>query len=295
MWMPLLLVLSMLSLSMGIELQSPGSADNGGKLILITVTQELVEGKYYSRDLGGIHFISQDGGVAITILGEGDLEEPLFTAFRPAGPNTASIASILGHQFLLLNTSTEGLVDYLIPPSMSARARKAANSHNPRKLERLLPKLSRDTSSNRENAFEELLSRREVQLIIAAAVAMGNEGITGAQYPAALPFYMIALRFAGRSPGSEIEFPSARSKRIVWPWQRTERCRNGYNCPRGRCPQDRSYNPCFGMCGDQCNCWWWVCLDCCWHPGCAAHDQWCYDYGVDSWVCWLTALVALIC
>jgi hypothetical protein len=32
---------------------------------------------------------------------------------------------------------------------------------------------------------------------------------------------------------------------------------------------------CFGMCGDGCNCWRWVCGDCCWHPGCAAHDAFC--------------------
>lgn len=32
---------------------------------------------------------------------------------------------------------------------------------------------------------------------------------------------------------------------------------------------------CFGMCGDGCSCWRWVCGDCCWHPGCAVHDAFC--------------------
>ena len=32
---------------------------------------------------------------------------------------------------------------------------------------------------------------------------------------------------------------------------------------------------CFGMCGNGCNCWAWVCGDCCVHPGCQIHDWTC--------------------
>ena len=299
--MQLLLISSMLSFSMGIAVTPPEPAESNRKLFLITITQELVEGKYYSEDLGGIHFISQDGGVSITVLGDEGIEEPLFIASRPSGPNTASIASILGHQFLLLNTTDEGLVDYVINPSMLSRAKTAVNSPNPRKLEQLLPKLSRDTSSNRENAFTQLLSQEEVQLVVAAAIAMGEQGITGVQYPAALPFYMTALRFAGQSLGGEMELPSAPSKRQVrsslwlWPWPRRERCHHGYKCRVGRCPRRRSYNRCYGLCGPQCTCWWWVCRDCCYNWSCATHDRICHTSGRDSWQCWLTAPIALLC
>ncbi len=291
MWTPILLVSLMLGSSLGIAIQSPNFDNEHEKLFLITITEDLVEGKFYSRDLGGIHFISQDGGVSITKLGDDGTEEPLFIASRPGGPNTASIASILGKQFLLLNSSTDGLVDYGIPPEMTNRAKSAASSPNPRKLERLLPKLNPDTSADRENSFEQLLARPEIQLIEAAAVAMGNEGITGIQYPAALSFYMTALHIAGQSPGSEIELQPARSKRFVWPWESTESCHHGYSCPVGECPINLpSINPCFGMCGPQCTCWWWVCGDCCWHLGCHDHDFICYVYGLSSWECRLAAL-----
>ena len=107
--MPLLLVLSMLSLSMCTGIQS---ANNRGRLTLITTTPKLVEGKYFSGDRG-IHFISKDGGISITMMDkDGDEEEPLFIVSKPAGPNVASFASILGHQFLLVNTSGDGLKEY---------------------------------------------------------------------------------------------------------------------------------------------------------------------------------------
>jgi hypothetical protein len=32
---------------------------------------------------------------------------------------------------------------------------------------------------------------------------------------------------------------------------------------------------CFGMCGPGCDCWKWVCGDCCYHPVCAVHDSYC--------------------
>ena len=36
-----------------------------------------------------------------------------------------------------------------------------------------------------------------------------------------------------------------------------------------------SGDQCYGMCGYGCDCWSWVCGDCCYHYGCAVHDSWC--------------------
>ena len=293
--MPLLLVLSMLSLSMCTGIQS---ANNRGRLTLITTTPKLVEGKYFSGDRG-IHFISKDGGVSITMMDkDGDEEEPLFIVSKPAGPNVASFASILGHQFLLVNTSGDGLKEYGVPPSLSARTRTAAKSRDPRRLQRLLPELNQNASAEEEDAFEQFLSHPDLQLIVDAAVAMGTEGITGTQYPAVLSFYATALRLARQVPGIEVphvpEPPASpvRSKRIVWWWERTERCHHGYDCPVNECPRIRSYNRCHGLCGPECTCWWFVCFDCCWHPGCSAHDTACLAGTV---VCWITAIIGLLC
>ena len=42
-----------------------------------------------------------------------------------------------------------------------------------------------------------------------------------------------------------------------------------------QCAHKPGQNQCFGMCGPGCSCWKWVCGDCCWHKGCAAHDSDC--------------------
>lgn len=46
-------------------------------------------------------------------------------------------------------------------------------------------------------------------------------------------------------------------------------------CPVGRCPFVRGRNRCFGMCGRRCDCWRFLCGDCCVHRGCEQHDACC--------------------
>ena len=157
-----------------------------------------------------------------------------------------------------------------------------------------------------EYALEQFLSHPDVQLIVDAAVAMGNEGITGKRFPAALPFFAAAMRFIKDVPRVKVHMPQpasvpVRSKRIVWPWEKTEKCYHGYKCPKGECPQKVSYNECLGVCGVECDCLAFVCGDCCWHKGCYDHDKFCEEQGFGTSFeanlkCWSTApLVVLRC
>lgn len=43
-------------------------------------------------------------------------------------------------------------------------------------------------------------------------------------------------------------------------------------------------NRCRGLCGLGCNCWKWICGDCCWHLGCYQHDL-CCNYSRFSTYC----------
>src|SRR5262249_39119607 len=43
----------------------------------------------------------------------------------------------------------------------------------------------------------------------------------------------------------------------------------------GACGESFDFG-CWGMCGPGCTCWWWMCVDCNWHPGCDHHDYICY-------------------
>ena len=279
MWKELLLLAA---LSAGVR----GDVDEG-KLNLITVAEEMIEGEYYSRNLGSIHFVSKSDSLSITTLGEN--EEKLFVGSRPSGPNSASVASILNSEFLLLNTPTDGIDDYSVSPSMSRKAEEAVKSPNHKKLDRLLPKLSHDTDEIRQSAYEQLVSRPEVELIIAAAKAMGDEGITGRKNPAALPFYMMALGLAKQQWESEVPPDPVRTKRWWW-WgdddedEETELCHHGHTCPVDECPESAE-SDCRGMCGKGCWCWSWVCGDCCWQRGCHGHDVCCGIYGYFSWAC----------
>merc|ERR1719318_655592 len=42
---------------------------------------------------------------------------------------------------------------------------------------------------------------------------------------------------------------------------------------------------CMGLCGKRCDCWKWVCGDCCIHTGCLEHDNACKSswWSTDCW------------
>ena len=50
---------------------------------------------------------------------------------------------------------------------------------------------------------------------------------------------------------------------------------------------DPNHDQCFGMCGDDCDCWEWVCGDCNRHWSCAQHDWFCQKVEQASWYDWL--------
>ena len=210
----------------------------------------MIKGEYCSRNLGSIHFVSKSDNLSITTLGEN--EEKLFVGLKPSGPNSASVASILNSEFLLLNIANR-LDDYSVPPSMSHETQEAVESPNHEKLDRLLPKLNYWTAQIRQSAYEQLVSRTEVELIIAAAKAMGDEGITGRKDPAALPFYMMALRLAKQRWESEdpVRTKGGGSGGVNGTETTEEECHHGHTCPVGECPAE---NGCRGMCGKGCWC-----------------------------------------
>jgi hypothetical protein len=92
---------------------------------------------------------------------------------------------------------------------------------------------------------------------------LGRRGISGRAFPASFELHSLAL-VVGKA--KETSLP---------PLEETV---SGTPTPRvksGRCAVEAEGDACFGMCGNGCNCWRWVCGDCCWHGGCAAHDDDC--------------------
>ena len=220
---------------------------------------------------------------------------------------SATLISVVGKEFLLVGKGRSTVDEYAVPVALS---RRVENAFKRRGIGlKLLRRLDRGmVNATRHGAFKELLNRPEVELIVAAARALGNTGLRGRENPAALTFYAFAKQLAkvkthfskGQEGGSGEPFSSStlsyhgqdmyREKRSP-----LEHCpniprgsifsSNNRHCPRGECPVG---SECHGMCGVSCS-WCWdfsfICDDCCFHRGCYDHDLCCARDGFFSWSC----------
>ena len=283
------------------------------KLRIISVTQERLEVEFYTP-AGGIHILSEvrSGGDTVRISITSTNGEPIFAADRPLGPSSG-LLSIVGNEFLVVNETLDSgetkLTEYVVPAAYSLRVKNAMKRHL--LGEKILRHLDRETVNvTGSSALEELMTRPEVEFIVEAAHALGNAGLYGVDNPAVMVFYTTAMRFA-KAIGNDIDEDAdvvgsgqvppevvslgKRAKRGFWDWVRpTEYCSNSRStCRRGWCPEG---GHCQGLCGPGCNCWRWVCGDCCWNRGCYWHDRHlCGPGGTSSVRCWLTAPAALVC
>lgn len=125
-----------------------------------------------------------------------------------------------------------------------------------------------------KNVLDEMLALPEARLLPNLSRALGAMGITGNAYPASLALHKIARQSAD-ALGIDLAPLST---------QATE----GSYCEA----YPNAGDSCYGMCGNGCSCWSWVCGDCCYHSGCAIHDSWCREG--EWWYCYnITAVVAL--
>jgi hypothetical protein len=124
------------------------------------------------------------------------------------------------------------------------------------------------------NVLDEMLALPEARLLPELSRSLGALGITGSAYPASLALHKIARQSADALAidVAPIAAPTA----------------EGSFCQA----YPNAGDQCYGMCGNGCSCWSWVCGDCCYHGGCAQHDTWCRQG--KWWYCYnITAVVAL--
>ncbi|XP_062520448.1 uncharacterized protein LOC134195439 [Corticium candelabrum] len=159
------------------------------------------------------------------------------------------------------------------------------------------------TSNEKEmaDAFHQLSLDPHARLLAKLSQALGEFGIYGYKSPASLPLHATALSVWRQSPTNETEkmadlesFEQRMQKgnlmvsrqqrrwlfaplvqRILEPANRVARsCRS--------LEDDHHNDACLGMCGGNCNCWIWVCGNCCWNRGCYEHDVCCRGTGTVS-------------
>lgn len=131
-----------------------------------------------------------------------------------------------------------------------------------------------------QDAFAELLLSPESTILPWLSRALGEKGITGVSHPASLDLHTFSA-LAARA--REIEVPSLDAASI--PGNEERGAQSSCNRPTA--------NQCYGMCGKGCNCWSWICGDCCYHGGCAAHDSDCRKCSWSNpWACTKCATMA---
>lgn len=200
------------------------------------------------------------------------------------------------------------------------------------------PDASEFQTTGELSAAQDFGDTAEYRLLPALSRALGELGFDGRSYPAALPLHLLALRAneeieRGLPSPESMQTPDGAgeggpSAPGVQPQGLQPgpcvpiKCTDGRSACLGtagclppapapvapRCPTNNGQslqgdpcgNRCYGMCGSDCSCWTWVCGDCNYHSGCAAHDDWCRSCSVWApWNCGLcyspTALVGLDC
>ena len=238
-----------------------------GVLTVHFIDKDMVLGSYMHPELDcGIHFNSTTDSLTITTL-NGSI---LFMAEESVGP--VRLVNIGGKEFVQHRTNhSEARIttDYAIPES-HGRFTGIRDHNTLLGLVSGLKRLEMDRESHSKamkESVKSVHSSPEAHILKDAAHALGDAGITGQEYPGILPFHMLALRMeTAKSSYFDVivavpyEFEHNRNKRLA-------------SCFED-CPPSCDRN-CLGMCGRRCNCWKFVCGDCCYHLGCYGHDLCC--------------------
>lgn len=185
------------------------------------------------------------------------------------------------------DTREEVVQEYAIPRHQGS----FTGTQDDEKFVNLLEKLKKvDCSVHTrvmEKSMKHVLSEPATKLLHKAAIAMGKRGITGRDYPGALPLYLTAMRLDSHHP-----FPSDRSRRSVdYRSSHYSRVIHADGTKQSaqvcltKCPPCEARD-CLGMCGRGCSCWEWACGDCCFHTGCYHHDLCCRSRP-SSLACWI--------
>ncbi|GAB5360266.1 hypothetical protein AAMO2058_000612800 [Amorphochlora amoebiformis] len=242
---------------------SSEKAESTGHLSLLEATQTSFHASYKSL------------AFRASIISEKEAKSALYTVpsnenlFRLETTPSGKIFQFLDKPEIIVNTSMAGSLD----------------SHT----DKLYP-LIQEYSSRPEMAHIRLLSK-----------SLGEQGMDGSKYPIALWLH----RLAAASPKPSVEHGSEEASFLE---RRTkgaaqidsfQKALSGksfllnkkkapslvYTGEYTTVPCSRCGNPCFGLCGQGCDCWDWVCGDCETHQGCWEHDCYCSCRGLTNSRC----------
>ena len=251
---------------------------DGGRLQVLSLSPARLQVKYHTGAGKGIHVMSevnqQDNYIDISTLSGEKIVSAQFSTSEPAalwrimGNNVFRV----GHQAHVVSSDTTSVREELRHVKMLSHIQT-----------------TEDIEATLQSAYTELFDHPENHLdsIVELSSILGKGyGVTGYDNPAALNLHKLALHFykvqnmeadqnykIQKREVATINAAKRISKRETcerpgwWPWSDSISTPGCASCPIG--------DQCLGLCGKGCNCWSWVCDDCCYHQGCYEHDLCC--------------------
>ena len=280
-----LVTISVTAVSIGVGV---GVSRQSGGLTVIVITLEELQGKYYGS-AGGIHFHTTVNSSHVSLFVATESGEPVLNILHHVDLSMTMMGA-KNATFLVMESKSghKTYMDYVIPNTLTNLIQSMMVGQANMSTDVVQQLDNKTVAQMRQSSLQNLASSKEASLIIEAAIALGEHGIQGTEYPAAMSFYQLALKFArdGKEVASNFTLNKKVSKKPKK--KRGVMCSNVDDvcewCPFHYDKNDYSNN-CFGLCGDGCSCWYFVCGDCCVHQFCLTHDQCCADNGFYSWAC----------
>lgn len=304
------------------EPEAEGFQPVEGVLTLLEASSQRLQGQFFTSSGRGVSFDVDTGEHrhSLTIHSTQSGGRVLATQQDTLDSTVPMLISLFDNHFLV-SKDKDGLVrrEYLVPKPFHRTFEPVLFKHV--KLLNSLKKQFDEDGANetRSEAIGQLLASEEASLVIQAAKALGNRGVQG---PAAMMFYILALRMqalldraalvegATDVPSEEkpqttrradnirhsreaLEYPRPANVRTQDKpsspprdgpaWIERDFCSNSRSsCRAGECPHGKA---CTGLCGTACSCWEWVCGNCCLNKMCLDHDNLCSRDGMLSWCC----------
>lgn len=258
-------------------------------LIINKYSENELQGEYHGQS-GAIQFTSEVGdGYHLLSIAKSD-GHPLIVTRKYRGSSALTMTMGNSKFFAKINEPESGLpkyTPYKIPMQFHDHVERAMKFGHISSTPNYDFFDNENVNAHLQEAVKELVSHAEAELIVEAAKALGNAGVKGFDSQAALQFYVLARRLAkikdtlnGLAQSSYSQLQSFVHSQWI---TKQETCPE---CTTGSCPYygDKDYG-CNGMCGQSCNCWSFVCGDCCVHQGCLDHDLCCARDGYFSSSC----------
>ena len=258
------LVLLLLTILEGrLLVNSYPSKSNG--LTIEYLDQQYIQGAYIDDiTKHGILFTSMQNVLSVKSLdGKQLISSEFFTADR------LLIVTVINNGFINMNGK-----DFVISESLATKTIKMSPWQR-RKLLRDLyynKTLFQHEAKTFQTAFQNLLEQPENTLLVKASFALASIGVNGLEYPGALPFFRFTLQLEKlRNQTGQLKFAHEQvdAGNVSHALGDDDECLD--ECPP--CPDME----CLGLCGYGCNCWKFVCGDCCYHLGCYEHDLCCRE------------------